>query len=1240
VSAILQQLLKNRIAILDGAMGTMIQRHKLDEASFRGERFADHPKDLKGNNDLLCLTQPQLIEAIHGQYLEAGANIIETNTFNANAVSMADYGMEDLVYEMNLVAAKLARRAVERALEEDPKRPRFVAGALGPTNKTASMSPDVSNPAARAVTFDRLVEAYTPQIRGLIEGGVDILLAETVFDTLNLKAALFAVENCFESLRRRVPVMVSVTITDASGRTLSGQTLEAFWNSISHAALLSVGINCSLGAQEIRPHLQELSRLASVYLSCYPNAGLPNAFGEYDQSPEEMARILAEYAASGWLNIVGGCCGTTPDHIRALAAAVRPFPPRDPVQPDCSTRLSGLEPLAIRPETNFVNVGERTNVSGSARFARLILSGRFEEALQIAREQVDGGAQIIDVNMDEAMLDSESAMTKFLNLIASEPEIARVPVMIDSSKWSVIEAGLKCVQGKPIVNSISLKEGEEEFKRRACLARRYGAALIVMAFDEEGQAVTVERKVEICTRSHKILTDELGIPPQDIIFDPNILTVGTGIEAHAGYAVNYLEATRRIKATLPLCKVSGGVSNVSYAFRGNDVLREAMHSAFLYHAIRSGMDMGIVNAGQLAVYEEIPKALLELVEDVLLNRHPEATERLIRFADAMKREGKAEAREQAWRLGPVEERLTHALVKGIVDFIEQDIEEARFKYGAPLAVIEGPLMAGMNVVGDLFGAGKMFLPQVVKSARVMKKAVACLLPFMESEKRALGTLQGKGRIVMATVKGDVHDIGKNIVGVVLACNNYEVVDLGVMVPSETILRTAREQHADLIGLSGLITPSLDEMVHVAREMEREAFQIPLLIGGATTSNVHTAVKIAPVYSHPVVRVPDASRAVGVAGYLVNPAARATFVEQNRKAQAEIREQHGPKRPQRALVSLSEARERKPRYEWTRIDIPKPGFTGVKVLDGFPLDQIVPFIDWSPFFHVWELRGRYPQILDDPRYGPRARELFEDARTLLGRITGERLLTARAVYGFFAANSVGDDIEVYDDPSRRVLLSVFHTLRQQTEKAEDQPHYALADFIAPKDSGLADFLGAFALSTGFGVEELCREFELNHDDYRSILTKALADRLAEGFAELLHKQAREDWGYGLKENMTIEDLHHEHYRGIRPAPGYPACPDHGEKLPLWDLLRVKERTGIVLTENYVMSPASSVCALLFAHPESRYFAVGKIGRDQVLDYQTRKRLPLETVEKLLAPNLGYDPDRPANAGGGRPASNRP
>ena len=1234
----LGELLHRRIVILDGAMGTMIQQHRLDEAAFRGRQFAHHPHDLKGNNDLLSITQPALIQAIHRQYLEAGADIIETNTFNSNAISMTDYKLEHLVYDLNLAGATVARRAADEAMAADPLHPRFVAGAIGPTNRTASLSPDVNNPAFRSVTYDELVAAYYEQVRGLADGGVDLLLAETVFDTLNLKAAFFAIEQYFEKHGRRLPVMASVTITDRSGRTLSGQTVEAFWNSIAHMRLLSVGINCALGAKEMRPHLEELSGIAGVHITCYPNAGLPNAFGGFDETPEIMAADLEEFASNGWLNIVGGCCGTTPAHIAAIAGAVRRYPPRVPPTPEPYTRLSGLEPLTIRPETNFVNIGERTNVTGSPAFAKLILSGDCEGAVAVARQQVEGGAQMIDVNMDEGLLDSDGAMVTFLNLVGSEPDIARVPVMIDSSKWSVIEAGLRRVQGKPVVNSISLKEGEETFKRQATLIRRYGAAVVVMAFDEVGQADTVERKVEICARAYRILTEEIGFPPQDIIFDPNVLTVATGIEEHNNYAVNFIEATRRIKATLPRCKVSGGISNISFSFRGNNVVREAMHSAFLYHAIQAGLDMGIVNAGQLAVYEEIPKDLIELVEDVLLNRRPDATERLVTFAETVKQKDKVAAKDDAWRRGTVEERLSHALVKGIVDYIESDVEEARQKYEKPLHVIEGPLMAGMNIVGDLFGSGKMFLPQVVKSARVMKKAVAYLLPYMEAEKQAAGGMQVQGTILMATVKGDVHDIGKNIVGVVLGCNNFKVIDLGVMVPCEKILGTARDARADLIGLSGLITPSLEEMVHVAREMAREGFQVPLLIGGATTSKAHTAVKIAPAYPNPVVHVLDASRAVAVVSKLISSDHKAAFAAEVRRDQELVREAHSAGAARRPLLSIEKARARRTAIDWRAADIPAPAFLGTRLAE-VSLEELAPYIDWSPFFHAWELRGRFPQLLDDPTVGARARELFDDAKRLLHEIIAGKLLTARGVYGFFRANSVGDDIELYADEARGRALATLHTLRQQADKPDGQFNQALADFIAPKGSGLRDHLGAFAVTTGHGVDELCARFEKEHDDYSAIMTKALADRLAEAFAEFLHKRVRTEWGYGVDERLSNEDLIRERYRGIRPAPGYPACPDHTEKRILFDLLQVETHTGIRLTENFAMYPASSVSGLYFAHPQARYFAVGRIGRDQVLDYHLRKQMDLRTLERWLSPNLNYDPDQPNGPPAGTPRETR-
>jgi 5-methyltetrahydrofolate--homocysteine methyltransferase len=1226
----LKNLLRERIVILDGAMGTMIQARKLEEAHFRGQRFQHSVKELQGNNDLLSLTQPQIIQAIHREYLLSGADIIETNTFNSTSISMADYGMEHLAHELNLAGARNARVAADRVMSEQPGRICFVAGALGPTNKTASLSPDVNNPAFRAITYDQLVAAYYEQTRGLHEGGVDLLLVETVFDSLNSKAALFAIEKYFDEIGQRLPLMLSFTITDLSGRTLSGQTVEAYWNSVSHIPLLSIGINCALGPKEMRPFIEELSGIVDIPVSVYPNAGLPNPLlpTGFPETPETLAPQLQEWAQNGWLNIVGGCCGTTPAHIRAIAEAVRGVPPRVPPRVEPYTRLSGLEPLTIRPQTNFVNIGERTNVTGSPKFAKLILAGDYEAALAIARQQVENGAQIIDVNMDEGMLDSEKAMTTFLNLVASEPDICKVPVMIDSSKWSVIEAGLKCLQGKGIVNSISLKEGEEKFKHQARLVRRYGAAVVVMAFDERGQADNFERRIEICERSYRILTQEVGFPPHDIIFDPNVLTVATGIEEHNNYALDYIRATHWIKNNLPLARVSGGISNVSFSFRGNNMVREAMHAAFLYHAIQAGLDMGIVNAGMLAVYEEIPKDLLELVEDVLLNRRPDATERLTRYADSIKKQDKAEVAEDAWRKGTVEERLSHALVKGIADFIDQDTEEARQKYVRPISVIEGPLMAGMNVVGDLFGSGKMFLPQVVKSARVMKKAVAWLMPFMEAEKRASGGQRPQGKILLATVKGDVHDIGKNIVGVVLGCNNYEVIDLGVMTPAEKILQTALDKQVDIVGLSGLITPSLDEMAHVAREMERQGFQLPLLIGGATTSKAHTAVKIAPGYSNPVVHVLDASRAVGVVSNLINPALRPSFVESLQADYQRLRTQHASQLS-KPLLSIAEARARRAPIEWKADDIATPHFTGTRLLasdcqDGdcelVSLQELRQFIDWSPFFHTWELRGRYPEILKNDE----ARRLFDDAQRLLAQIIDGNLLTARGVYGFWPANAVGDDVELYADDARRHVLTTFHFLRQQMAKPEDQFNHCLADYIAPK--GVApDYLGAFAVSAGFGVEDLCRKFEQDHDDYNAIMVKALADRLAEAFAEFLHRRARRDWGFGKDENLTAEDLIRERYRGIRPAAGYPACPDHTEKFTLWNLLQAEDRTGIKLTESCAMWPGASVSGLYFAHPESKYFGVGKLGRDQILDYQARKQMSLAEVEKWLGPYLNYEPE---------------
>ncbi len=1220
----LEALLRERIAVIDGAMGTMIQRYSLGEADYRGQRFASHPVDLKNANELLNLVRPEIVQEIHAQYLAAGADIVETNTFNANAISLADYQLTHLAYELNVEAARIARRAVDEARAKDPSRPRFVAGALGPTTRTASMSRDVADPGARQVTFDDLVAAYYDQARGLLDGGSDVLLPETTFDTLNLKAALFAIQKLFDDGARRVPVLASVTFTQVgSDRMLTGQTVEALWISISHAPLLSVGINCALGPKEMRPHIEELSRLAPICVSAYPNAGLPNPLlpTGFPEGPEDMAPVLREWARDGLLNIVGGCCGTTPDHIRAIAAAVAGVPPRQPPVVERHTRLSGLDPLVIRPDTNFVNVGERTNVTGSPKFARLVLDGKYEEAVAVARQQVENGAQLIDVNMDEGLLDSEAAMTRFLNLVAAEPEIARVPVMIDSSKWSVLEAGLKCLQGKGVVNSISLKDGEAEFERRARLVRRYGAAVIVMAFDEQGQADTALRKLEICARAYRILTERVGFPPEDVIFDPNVLTVGTGIEEHAGYGLAFIEATRRIKASLPHAKVSGGISNVSFSFRGNNPVREAMHAAFLYHAIRAGLDLGIVNPGQLAVYEEIPKDLLERVEDVLLDRRPDATERLVAFAESVKQQDKGAVAAEAWRQGSVEERLGHALVKGVADHVDADVAEALAKYGRPLLVIEGPLMAGMNVVGDLFGSGKMFLPQVVKSARVMKKAVAFLLPHMEAEKAASGGA-AQARVLLATVKGDVHDIGKNIVGVVLACNGYEVIDLGVMVPCEKILEAARERQVDLVGLSGLITPSLEEMAHVAREMQRQGFQVPLLIGGATTSKAHTAVKIAQHYAGPVVHVLDASRAVTVAGALVG-SEREAWLAQLRAEQEQLRAAHKASGSARPLLPLDEARRRRLSLDWHGYQPPRPEFLGLRQLD-VPLRELRPLIDWSPFFSAWELKGTYPKIFEHPEWGTKARELFEDAQKMLDRMLAEGVPQARAVYGFFAAGAVGDDVELYSDDSRRHPLATFPMLRSQADMTEREPNRCLADYVAPRDSGRADYLGLFAVSAGFGLEPWLERFAADHDDYSAILAKSLADRLAEALAEWLHRRARAEWGYGRDERLAVEDLIRERYRGIRPAPGYPACPDHTAKGRLFELLEATPRIGLTLTESYAMLPTAAVSGFFFSHPEARYFQVGRIGLDQVLDYKRRKGLDQHAVERWLAPWLDYEP----------------
>ncbi len=1233
--------LEKRILIIDGAMGTMIQRHSLSEADYRGDRFKDWKHDLKGNNDLLSLTQPEIIKEIHRQYLEAGADIIETNTFNAQRISLADYHMQELSYELNLRSAQIAKQAITdfvrlggaNSNKANPKsktrNPKYVAGALGPTNRTLSLSPDVNDPGFRAVTFDEVVEAYSEQIRGLIDGGVDLLLVETIFDTLNAKAALFAIQTVMEEKGVQLPVMISGTITDASGRTLSGQTVEAFLNSVSHIDLLSIGLNCALGAKEMRPYLEELSEKAPFFVSCYPNAGLPNQFGEYDETPEHMSHDIHDFLKSGFINIVGGCCGTTPDHIRHIADHAAKTKPRTIPHVEPYLRLSGLEPVTLRPESNFMNVGERTNVTGSRKFAKLIIDNNYDEALTVAKDQVDGGAQAIDINMDEGMLDSEKAMVKYLNLVGSEPDISKLPIMIDSSKWHVIEAGLKCTQGKSIVNSISLKEGEEKFREQAGLVKKYGAAVIVMAFDEQGQADSLPRRIEICQRAYNILVNEVKFPPQDIIFDPNIFPVATGMEEHRKNAIDYFEATKWIKQNLPLAKVSGGVSNVSFSFRGNDLVREAIHAAFLYHGIKAGMDMGIVNPGVLQVYDEIPKLLLELVEDVLLDRKEDATERLVSFAETIKGKGKKQEKDEEWRKGTVEERLTHSLVRGVVEYIETDVEEARKKFSRSLEVIEGPLMAGMNVVGDLFGAGKMFLPQVVKSARVMKKAVAYLEPYLQAEKLASDTSKNAGKILLATVKGDVHDIGKNIVGVVLACNNYEIIDLGVMVPCERILARAKEENVDIIGLSGLITPSLDEMVHVAKEMEREGFTLPLLIGGATTSKVHTAVKIAPHYKHPVIHVNDASRSVPVAGSLISEELRKELVKNVDIEYARLREQNKNAQSQNKFILLKAARENKLRIDWNTTEIIKPSFIGSKTFDDYSLGEIANCIDWTPFFHSWEMKGTYPKIFDDPERGTEAKKLYDDAQEMLKKIIREKWLTAKAVIGLFPANTVNDDdIELYADESKSKTLCTLHTIRQQTKKPFGQSNVALSDFVNPQSSihnpqSAIDYVGAFALSTGFGIEEKISEFEKDHDDYSAILLKALADRLAEAFAELLHKRVRtEFWGYAKDENLSTEELIREAYEGIRPAPGYPAQPDHTEKITLWKLLDVEKNTGITLTESLAMYPTAAVSGFYFSHPQSHYFGIGKITKEQAEDYSRRKNMKLEEVERWLGSNLAY------------------
>lgn len=1379
--------LEARVLVIDGAMGTMIQQYKLEEKDYRGKRFADWHKDLKGNNDLLSLTQPQIIKTIHKEYLKAGADIIETNTFSATTVAMADYDMQKIAYELNYESAKIAKEAIAEFIAENPGATgsKYVAGAFGPTNRTLSLSPNVNDPAYRAITFDELVDAYAEQARGLIDGGADLLLVETIFDTLNAKAALFAIQNVCKERNIKMPVMVSGTITDASGRTLSGQTTEAFLNSVSHVDLLSVGLNCALGAKDMRPYLEELSSKAPFYVSAYPNAGLPNQFGEYDQDAHEMGHEIEEFLKAGFLNIVGGCCGTTPAHIRRIAEIAKNSKPRKKPQADHLMHLSGLEPVTLRPESNFMNVGERTNVTGSKKFLRLIKEGNYEEALSIAKEQVEGGAQVIDVNMDEGMLDSEAAMTKFLNLIASEPDISRVPIMIDSSKWTVIEAGLKCVQGKAIVNSISMKEGEEKFIEQANKIKQYGAAVIVMAFDEVGQADTLQRRIDICKRAYDILVNKVNFPPQDIIFDPNIFPVATGMEEHRLNALDFFNATKWIKENLPYAKVSGGVSNVSFSFRGNDVVREAIHGAFLYHAVKHGMDMGIVNPSQLQVYDDIPKDLLELVEDVLLNRRDDATERLVNHAETLKGTNSSlvgKGAELEWRKGSVEERLSHSLVKGIVDFIDQDTEEARLKLGRPLNVIEGPLMDGMNVVGDLFGSGKMFLPQVVKSARVMKKAVAYLEPYLQAEKEAnrLAGIVGNGRqnagkILLATVKGDVHDIGKNIVGVVLACNNYEIIDLGVMVSCDKILEEAKKHNVDVIGLSGLITPSLDEMVHVAKEMERLQFKTPLLIGGATTSKVHTAVKIAQNYSGPVVHVNDASKSVPVASSLISDELRNAFMKEIDKDYSRVREQNKNAQSQNKYIPIAEARENKFPVDWTTTKIAEPSFTGNKIFEDYDLKEISGYIDWTPFFHSWELKGSYPKILNDPKHGTEAQKLFDDAQKMLKQLIDEKWLKANAVIGIYPANAVEDDIEVYENDKREKIKTVFHTLRQQTKKPAGQYNVALADFVKPKDltpspspkerggapnyhtadwknwsrniirakdmrkeptdaeaklwtalrnrnlqykfrrqhpigqfiadfvcieqkliievdgfihefqkeydagrtymlndigyrlirftndevlndlgnvieeikaelssplsfgegpgvrsenteagaHSKTDYIGAFALTTGIGIDQHVARFEKDHDDYSAIMLKALADRLAEAFAELMHKKVRKEfWGYAKDENLKNEELIKEEYAGIRPAPGYPAQPDHTEKPVIWKLLDVEKNTGMILTESMAMIPTAAVSGLYFAHPESHYFGIGKIAKDQVEDYAERKGMSIEKAERWLGPNLSY------------------
>ena len=1214
----LSEEIEKRILVLDGAMGTMIQRYTLTEEDFRGELLKNHTHDLRGNNDLLSITRPDIIREIHAQYLEAGADIIETNTFSSTTIAQADYKLEHLAYQLNFESAKIAKEVADEFTKKNPSKPRFVAGAFGPTNRTASISPDVNNPGFRAISFDELVTAYSEQAHGLIDGGVDWLLVETVFDTLNCKAALFAIMKVQEEKGTNLPVSVSGTITDASGRTLSGQTTEAFWISIKHANLLSVGLNCALGAKDMRPYLETLSNVAHTWVSVYPNAGLPNAFGGYDETAEMMGSDIEEFCKSGFVNIVGGCCGTTPDHIREFARVAAKYAPRKKPVRIPFMQLSGLEPVTMTAESNFMNVGERTNVTGSAKFLKLIKEDKYEDALTVALDQVQGGAQVIDINMDEGMLDGEEAMKKYLNLTASEPDISKVPVMIDSSKFHIIEAGLKCLQGKGIVNSISLKGGEEEFIKQAKLIHRYGAAIIVMAFDEKGQADSYERRIEICERSYKILTEQLNFPAEDIIFDPNIFPVATGMEEHRQNAVDFFRATKWIKENLPHAHISGGVSNVSFSFRGNNAVREAMHSAFLYHAIKSGMDMGIVNPTMLEVYDDIPKDLLERVEDVLLDRRDDATERLLAFAETVKKKDKAEVVNEEWRSGTVEDRLAHALVKGIVEFIDADTDEARLKYDKPLEIIEGPLMAGMNIVGDLFGSGKMFLPQVVKSARVMKKAVAYLLPYLEEEKKKSGnTAKNNGKILLATVKGDVHDIGKNIVGVVLACNNYEIIDMGVMVPADKILERAREENAQIIGLSGLITPSLDEMVHVAKEMERLGMKQPLLIGGATTSKLHTAVKVAPTFSGNVVHVLDASKAVTVASKLLSKDESVSFTTSVKAEYAEMRELHAKRKSDVEYVTLAEARKNKYQIDWSKEEIRKPNFIGVKVFDDYSIEELAKYIDWSPFFYTWEMNGIYPRIFENPKYGTEAKKLFDDAQALLKKVIAEKWITAKAVLGIFPASSQDEFINVFNEHGKQ--LTTFHQMRQQTKKQNGPSNLCLADFVAPQN----DYIGTFAVTTGLGIEKWIEKFEKDHDDYNSIMLKALADRLAEAFAERMHERVRKEfWGYATDEKLSNEDLVQEKYQGIRPAPGYPACPDHTEKPIIWNLLDVEKNTGITLTESNAMYPTASVSGFYFASPHSKYFGVGKIQKDQVESLAKAKGLDVEEMEKWLSPNIAY------------------